>query len=153
MLSPTQLREMVVRPALQTITLWSQDAEDLVVRTGVQESRLTYLAQSGGGPARGLWQMEKPTFDDLWVRFCGLHPELAAHVHTLIAPGIAPFDQLPGNLLFAAAMCRIKYFSCPDPIPESLMAQADYWKKWYNTTAGAGTTAEFINNCRQAGVF
>ena len=34
----------------------------------------------------------------------------------------------------------------PDPIPDSLEDQAAYWKKNYNTSAGAGTAQQFINN-------
>lgn len=53
----------VVRPVLRVMSAWSQPAEDLVMGTAAQESRLTYLRQLGGGPALGLWQMEPATHD------------------------------------------------------------------------------------------
>jgi len=58
-----QLRMYVVRPVLRVMSAWSQPAEDLVMGTAAQESRLTYLRQLGGGPALGLWQMEPATHD------------------------------------------------------------------------------------------
>ena len=49
-LNAQQLRTLVVRPALQAIGAWSPAAENLVMGTAGQESRLTHLHQLGGGP-------------------------------------------------------------------------------------------------------
>jgi hypothetical protein len=152
MLNPNHTRTMVVRPALRAIGMWSDVAEDLVLGTGIQESGLRALSQVPTGPARGLWQMERATFDDLWGRFLPLHSDVFAKVKLLLASAPEPFDQMATNLLFAAAMCRIKYYASPKPLPSagSLQAQADYWKLVYNTPLGAGRPEDYVANVRRA---
>jgi hypothetical protein len=74
MIDPRQFRALIVRPALESINLWSQQAEDLVMGTAAQESRLIYLRQLGNGPALGLFQMEPATHNDIWVNFLRWKP-------------------------------------------------------------------------------
>lgn len=151
MLDPTQVRMMVVRPALELTGLWSPDAESLVLRTAVQESQLRALTQAGGGPARGLWQMERPTFSDIFDRFLGIRKDLAAKIKPLVMPGIDPFGQLHANLFLGAAMCRLRYYMDPKPIPPAadIQAQAEFWKRVYNTSAGKGRPEDFVANVRR----
>ncbi|MGH6742988.1 MAG: hypothetical protein ACREDY_28850, partial [Bradyrhizobium sp.] len=70
-LDPSQVREYVIRPALQRLNAWTQAAENLVLGVAMHESRLRYIDQldwaGKPGPAFGLWQMEAPTHNDLWV--------------------------------------------------------------------------------------
>lgn len=56
-----QFRIEIVRPALVTIDLYSDAAENLVMGTAAQESHLDYVKQSGNGPALSLFQMEPAT--------------------------------------------------------------------------------------------
>ena len=48
-LNPQQLRDLVIRPTLKRLGLWSTAAEELVLGTGIQESGLQYLQQLGAG--------------------------------------------------------------------------------------------------------
>jgi hypothetical protein len=41
-------------------------------------------------------------------------------------------------------MCRVHYLRCPGTIPAGLRAQAEYWKKYYNTPLGAGTVDGYV---------
>ena len=41
---------------------------------------------------------------------------------------------------------RLHYLKNPDPIPPTIQGRAKYWKKFYNTSAGAGTPAEYLAN-------
>ena len=56
-LDAKQLRELVIRPALMEIELWSEAAEELVLGTAIVESRLSFIKQLGSGPAFGLWPL------------------------------------------------------------------------------------------------
>ena len=152
MLSPDHVRKLVIRPALQAIGLWSVDAESMVLGTAIQESGLRALSQVPAGPARGLWQMERVTFGDLWGRFLDGHASLKPLVRNLAIDGIDPFEQMAGNMLLAAAMCRVKYFSVPAPLPPAgdIHAQAAYWKRWYNTPLGGGRPEQFVANVARA---
>lgn len=152
MLDARHIRELVVRPALQAIDLWSPAAEDLVLGTGLVESRFMFLRQLGGGPALGLWQMEPATHDDVWRNFLDFRPELGERVGALAAwrklPMIEPAaraGELAWNLRYAAALCRVHYRRAPAPLPEAgdVDGYAAYWKRFYNTAAGAGTAAAF----------
>ena len=137
-----QVRIEVVRPALRSIKLWSRVAENLVLGTGIVESRLKYIKQLGTGPALGLFQMEPFTHNDIW-RTTLWGTELGMNVGNLIRPfhGIAPpATQLIGNLWYAAAMCRVHYRRIRAPLPsDNAMDLARYWKQYYNTPLGAGT--------------
>ena len=48
-LDAKQLRELVVKPALFEIELWSEAAEELVLGTAIVESRLSFIKQLGSG--------------------------------------------------------------------------------------------------------
>ena len=64
-LDARQLPELVIKPALLEIELWSEAAEELVLDTVIVESRLSFIKQLGSGPALGLWQIEPDTHRDV----------------------------------------------------------------------------------------
>lgn len=159
-MNPRHLRELIVRPVLKELDLWSEAAEELVMRTAAQESRLDALRQYGGGPALGLWQMEPATHRDIWVNWLRYKIPLASEIAMLV-PGLIrmPDDievlagpsgtrQLVGNLPYAAAMCRIHYLRKPGAIPPAtdVGGQAAYWKQHYNTVLGHGTEEQFVRS-------
>lgn len=134
-----QLREHIVRPTIVNLGLYSEAAENLLIGTALVESRARYLVQIHG-PARGLWQMEPATHDDIWANFLAFQPELARRVHNCAVRYNDP-DELVWNLRYAAAMCRVHYQRVPEKLPQARDAQAMavYWKRYYNTLRGAGT--------------
>lgn len=150
MLNVAQFRTEIVRPTLNAIGLWSDAAETLVLGTAIQESRLTYLRQLGG-PARGLYQMEPATHDDIWNSFLDYRDDLAHRVSALIAPTPDSVDQLETNLVYATAMCRVKYLRASEPLPaaDDIDGLGAYWKTNYNTALGKGTPEEWAANYRR----
>lgn len=148
-----QLRDVVVRPTLKLLGLWSPAAEELVIGTILQESGGGHwLHQLGSGPAVGICQMEPTTHDDLWNNFLRFRPELAAKVKSLMIGAVADVDEMAGNLYYAVAMCRVHYLRVKDPLPPvgDVTAQAAYYKAHYNTGLGAATTAQYIANWYRA---
>lgn len=147
-----QLRAYVVVPSLTAIGLYSKAAERLVLATGLVESEYRFIDQieRGGdkqpGPARGLWQMEAATHNDLWKNFLKYKPELSALIKPYVLDGLSPLEQLHGNLYYAAIMCRVFYNRIQTPLPhaDNLEGMAAYWKKYYNTPLGAGTIHGFM---------
>ena len=79
----SQTLALVIRPALEKLSLWSLSAEELVLGTAIVESGLTYLKQHGDGPALGLWQVEPATHDDLYTNFLNFRPELGSKLLVL----------------------------------------------------------------------
>ena len=47
--------------------------------------------------------------------------------------------------LYGAAFARAYLFTVPEALPTTLNSRAAYWKKYYNTSAGAGTPEDYIN--------
>jgi hypothetical protein len=142
-----QLRELVIRPALQHIELWSAAAENLVIGTALVESKAEYLHQVNG-PALGLWQMEPATHDDIWLNFLKYNASLREWVKELqtTAAFTSGATELIGNLYYGAAMCRIHYRRVKEALPHAKDAEAmsRYWKTHYNSSLGAGTVEKAL---------
>lgn len=148
-----QLRDYVVRPALEDLGAWSLGAEQLVLGTAAQESGLVYLHQLGKGPALGLFQMEPVTARDHfdWLRS---RPGLDQAVRMMVSAEQAHVRPCPDvseiawNLRLAAALCRVHYLRRDFGVPEpgDVAGMARIWKRYYNTPAGAGTEDQFIRN-------
>ena len=159
MLDPQMLTNNVIAPVLRRLQLYSPAAVELVLGTAMQESKLRWLVQLGGGPGRGLWQMEPATHDDIWKNFLAYQKPLADRVTRYkgvwsLSPQLGdPYDvdELVGNLFYACAMCRVHYYRQKEELPEAgnLSGQARYWKKYYNTPLGAGTPEEYIASWHQ----
>jgi len=149
MLDIDDFRTLIVRPTLQSIGLWSPTAEELLIGTAVQESRLTYLKQRGGGPALGVCQMEPFTHDDIWRNYLttGMRSSLAARVRELGHETI----HLISRLDYAVAMARLVYLRSPMPLPDvsDVDGMAAMWKQVYNTPKGAGEATEWADNYRR----
>ncbi|RFD18478.1 hypothetical protein DY926_16415 [Komagataeibacter melaceti] len=136
-----QLKRGIIAPALAHIGLGGDAAVNLLAGTALVESGLAYTRQIHG-PALGLWQMEPATHDDIWATFLpdvrlsllrGAVLDLAAHWPARLA-------QLAGNLPYACAMARLKYYRAPEPLPAATDAAAmcRMWKGTYNSNLGAG---------------
>lgn len=151
------VRAYVVKPALWRIDLWSGAAENLVLGTLMQESELRALKQYGSGPAIGIAQMEPATHTSLWVHSIPGISGLAGKLTGLLAP--IDHEQLPlpnalaltHNLLYAAAMCRVRYYIVRErlPLQNDPMAMATYWLHGYNA-GGKGTIAAALPHFHRA---
>lgn len=151
MLNVSQYRTHVVDPALTHIGLYSRAASNLVLGTHVYESKLKHLVQLPNGPALGMGQMEPASFDDLWYRYLDRHLDLklkALDLVTLRWLGEPGATEMIGNMYFACAMTRIKYFSVPAPLPryDDILGMARYYKQYYNTELGKGTAEGYMED-------
>ena len=151
MLELRHFLDQVIRPTLRQTAhheAWnSETAVALVLGTAAAESRLTALVQHGGGPARGLYQMEPDTTRWLWGDYLARQPDLRERIQRLAAPGPDVDEQVAGNLYLATALCRLRYWTDPEPLPGvDCDALGEVWKRVYNTEAGAGT----LDHWRQA---
>ena len=149
-MNATQLRELIVRPALQLVNLHSESAENLVMGTAAVESRLEYVKQIGG-PALGLWQMEPATHDDIWDRWLTYRSNFMQVMLAAIGcEGFPAAERMIWDLRYAAIMCRIHYRRRPEALPDKddVWGMAGYWKSHYNTTAGRGTVEKFVDSYR-----
>lgn len=153
LIDPVQLRDYVMRPVLKYLEPeipYSISAEQLLLGTAAQESRLKYLHQLGKGPAVGLWQMEPNTHNDIWKNYFygDQHRGIKTKLQSLRVddfPGIIDSHEMAGNLYYACAMSRVYYWRIREPLPppDDPYKMGAYWKKYYNTEAGKGTIEQF----------
>ena len=116
----------------------------LVTCTAHVESLGEYLSQIGGGPGRGIFQIEPATALDVLDRYLETRDALDEAVWELRTDQDLAF-QLASNLSLGAAICRIKYWMSPDPLPDAsdAVGMGAYWKKIYNTAGGSGDPDHF----------
>jgi len=117
-----------------------------MIGTALVESGLRDLEQIGG-PARGFWQIESETFDDIYGRYLNQHRDLLGAVNAYLSFTRSPWEEICSPL-FSCAIARIKYWMDPQPLPDDLEGIARYWKRVYNGP-GKGKPERFITLFRQ----
>ena len=136
----------IIRKSLEHINLDSEDARDLIYKTGKAESGYKTLQQYGGGPALGFFQMEPNTAMDIWDNYVMFRPKYRDKLFSLgFDDGTLEFCLL-SNIGLQAAFCRLHYRRVPSALPKKdhLESQAKYWKQHYNSHLGKGTVKHFM---------
>ena len=141
----SEIKHQIIAPTLQEIGLYSDTALNLVTGTGLVESGFRVTVQIGGGPALGWFQMEPATHDDCWRNYLRYKTELARAVSSLCSGENPSVSLLRSNPAYAAAMCRVKYFRVPAPLPPNNAASLSlYHKRYYNTMQGKADATKNI---------
>jgi hypothetical protein len=143
-----QLLQKIIRPTLNFLKLGGEAAENLLLGTCAQESKMgTYLAQVKG-PALGIYQIEPTTFNDIYDNYLIYHQDILTKINTFSKRNL---EELVSNLKYATALARIKYLRAPYALPDAndIEGLAQYWKNFYNTPKGKGTIDEFISNYKK----
>lgn len=148
MINVTQLRGLIIKPALDDLVMYSEQAEELLVFTcAVESNGGTYLKQIHGD-ALGIYQMEPTTYNDLWENYIknktGLLFQLLSCFNVTRMP---TEDRMIYDLRYATAMARIHYkrFSKCLPLADDISGIWDYYKTFYNTEAGKAQREPSIN--------
>lgn len=124
----------------------NNNAHKLILGTISQETHMgTYKDSSPWKGGRGLCQFDKIAFEDVKAR-CRKKDRELIEMHFGINIKKINFDMLEYNPLISIIFCRLKYKMIPKEIPTSLIDQAKYWKKYYNTNLGKGEIQNYINN-------
>jgi hypothetical protein len=141
-----QLRNLI-HIVLGEIGLYSEDAVELLMLTAATESNLGYyITQKGGGPAQGIFQMEPATEEDIWTNYLEYKPKIRDAILEVFPANNALLDEMEINLGYQIAMARIHYLRVSEKLPskKDTHAMALYWKRYYNTYLGKGTTEKAI---------
>ena len=147
-INPKDLLELVCIPACKQLNMLSMDALGLMMGTGAIESALggaliQRTAQgnivTGGG--LGWLQMQPNAHDDCWNVV--IRPTIGrpGNFSKLFPYQDAPASLMCTDLLYAAMMCRAQYSRFAEPLPAytDSVAVYNYYKKYWNTGAGAST--------------
>lgn len=142
--SRAEIKRAVDRFAIEsTLKVNSVDAINLLFETACVESDLKHRRQFNNGPARGLWQMEKATYDDIHTNFLNYRPKLKKVLDNMFGEDRS-FSDIENNDEYAIIMARLKYWRAPGTIPSTREARAVYWKKYYNSNKGKGTVSKYL---------
>jgi len=141
----------IAREILVELDMYSDEALNLVMRTGAVETGYKHLEQMGDGPALGFWQVEKATADDIWYNFAWSRDRLQKTIYELTGIRKGPWSefQIKSNLALQIILCRLVYWRFPEKIPQDVGDQADYWKVAYNTIKGKGSPEKFLEAVRR----
>jgi hypothetical protein len=148
MLDAGQLANLIIKPALQDLAIFSDDMCQLLLFTcSVESVGGTYIHQVNG-PALGIYQLEPATYNDIWTNWIkdkqGLKLQL---LHNFNAPVMPDENRLIYDIRFATAMCAIFYSRVHENIPASTFeAMWDYYKRYYNTSKGKADQEHAMNS-------
>jgi len=146
-INETQLQGLIIR-VLKEAGLYSPEAVNLLMGTAAQESALGLFISQIRGPAKGIFQCEPATEKDIWENFLKYRDSIRRSIWIITEhKGWGPW--LEWDLAYQILICRCHYLRCPGAIPKTVEDQAWYWKKFYNTVAGAGTVQQYIENYRR----
>lgn len=145
-INSAQLRDIIIRPTLTALGMLSPSAENLLLGTAAVESQIGKYIKQVNGPAIGIFQMEPRTFEDIWERKISTNVAVRAKVRLLLGYEVRPkAERMASDLMLAALMTRIFYYSIPKELPDKddIIGLATYWKTYYNTPKGKGTVEGF----------
>ena len=153
-IAASDFRSYVINPALAAMASAgipvTKTAADLLMATAAMETDLgTWLTQVGG-PALGVFQIEPPSLDTLVSRLST--KQITALFSVMPAPPAAAemsgwvAGNIEGNLLLAAAICRLFYWQAPFamPVASTVSGLWTVYKTWYNTAEGGATMPDFV---------
>lgn len=124
-------------------------AVQMLLETAAQETHLgRYRDPTANGAGRGLFQCDRIAFIDVQKRarqadVDAVRAAFGFDVRTL------EHVQLDSSPLLAAVFCRLFYKLIPDLFPAHLPGRAAYWKRFYNTFDGKGTSEEYMRNAQR----
>ena len=136
----------IIKWTLKYLNMDSEDARDLVYKTGMAESGDRALEGYGNNPAIGFWQVEPFTMNDTVENYINYRPELKIKIYALGYDDIDSELRLMSNMALQVAFCRLKYRRDRYALPgsDNIEAQAKYWKRVYNSEKGRGTVEHYI---------
>lgn len=154
-----QFRDVIVKPTLRFLAPeipYSETAVELLMMTMAHESNGGYYLEQVKGPAKGPYQMEPATEDDIWQNYLEYNQPLCDKLHELCI-GLPQYpelydNELSANLFYATAMARLQYYRDSQPLPSgdlhydgTIRELAHYAKRVFNTEAGKAHADDYYN--------
>lgn len=140
MLKIDQLRDLIIRPAILDLVMFSEDALELLVFTCCVESLGGTYVKQLNGPALGIYQMEPRTYNDIWQNYIKPRNDISLIlISNFSCISMPEEDRLIYDLRFATVMARLHYARVTEKLPDRNDAEAmwEYYKKYYNTSLGS----------------
>jgi hypothetical protein len=148
MLDSGQLRTLIIKPALEDLVMYSDQAAELLIFTCANESNGGTFIKQVSGPALGIYQMEPKTYNDIWQNYIMKNSSiLLRFIHGFNINQMPSEDRLIYDLRFATAMARVHYERVNAPLPAlyDIDGLWNYYKTHYNTVLGKADYHEALN--------
>ena len=118
-------------------------AIELLLETAGAETNKGMIRDASAYAGMGITQIDELPFEDIKVRARAkdtdkIKKELGIDMK------FVEWEHLRYNPFLCILFTRLKYKKVVDPIPNTLEERAGYWKEYYNTKAGKGTTEHYI---------
>lgn len=142
MIKSSQLKELIIKPTLSAIRLYSESAVELLMFTCAVESKGGSYIKQLKGPAMGIYQMEPRTHNDIWQNYLRNRTDVLYIIQSNINVARMPEpDRMIYDLQYATAMARVHYFRAKGalPDPKDIEGIWAYYKEHYNTNLGKST--------------
>ncbi len=151
-----QLHDHIIKPTLEYMdgNYSNKNARMLLLATAAAESKCGYYIKQVGGIALGVWQMEPNTEADIWKNSDALkRSEFITKIAGLMID-VEYKNDLIVSPMYACAMARLKYSMDIEPLPDydDINAIYRYYKRIYNTEAGASTMKKFVDAWNYCGL-
>lgn len=115
---------------------------DFLIRVAAVESCYGLNPRAG----YNYWQVDPIAFED--TKSLDAHPNLKKKYEILKKHGIdwatKTYNDITKDSLLNCIAARLYLSNKPGTIGNDIQSQADYWKTYYNTGYGAGSTKDFI---------
>lgn len=143
-----QTKDLIIR-VITAQELYSKSAVNLLLGTMAVESAFgTFLYQKPSRIAKGIFQIEFATEQDIWNNYL-FYGRAAKRKAIYQISGVRSYENngaLEWNLAYGICMCRLFYRRVKEPFPvaDDVVGLAQYWKSFYNTSQGKGTIEQFV---------
>lgn len=139
-----QYQRYVLRPALEKIGMYSEEAERLLTMIVAHESLKGHYIVQTTGQAKGIYQMENATHDHVLRWIHNNKPELYREIVEMGDGQPSPVKMIT-DMDYATAMARAYFLLFPEALPTGSDEElAAYAKKRWNTSAGKATADDYL---------
>lgn len=127
----------------------NNNAVRMLLETCAQETHLAMLAdRSQFSHGVSLYQIDRVAWKDAAER-CKESDRVALKDAFGFDIRVFPYEHLAYAPLVATAFARVHYKLIPAEFPLTVEGRAEYWKRYYNTVAGAGTVEQYVQNVKR----
>lgn len=123
-------------------------AVDLLLETACAETQLGTYPDHYEDEGHGLLQADTIGLSDVINRTRAHHREKIQAFFGIDISDISP-KGLQEDPLKAFIVARLHYKLRPEPIPKSLEQRSHYWKQFYNSLRGSGTSHHYVSSAKR----
>lgn len=128
-----------------------EPAKALLMETAAAETGIGVIKDTTPNVGMGLMQFDRIGFDDVKLRTTKANKDATLRMLGVDIMGVQ-YEDLRFNPFLSVIFARLKYKLVPSAIPATIEGRAAYWKKWYNSSLGKGTTQSYLTSAARYGV-